>query len=339
VTISDVAAAAGVQASTVSKALNGRGSADVRRRVEEAAIRLEYRPNQRARGLRRAESRVIGVLVPDLANPVFLPFLRGVESTARERGYVVLIADAQRSDAITGDALERFFDQGVDGLVLGGPVRAESVRLYVDHGVPIAPSASTADRNLTRHWERGEAAATVEMGTRLLHLGHRRFAFIGTRAPVGVQGRRYRHSRLGALSQVTTEAGAELAVLVLDPAVCAGACVGELRAVIDAHKPTAIVCANHLLAPWLLIALHEAPTRVPRDISVVLYGDSDWARAYVPALSVVSHDAFADGRDLATALLDTIGGAETATRTPPVARYIERASVGTAPRGEAIAAQ
>ncbi len=104
VTILDVAHAAGVKPSTVSKALNdGRGSADVRRRVAEAASRLGYRPNQQARGLRRSESRSIGVLIPDLANPVFLPFLRGVEHAAQERGYVVLITDGQRSHDPTID--------------------------------------------------------------------------------------------------------------------------------------------------------------------------------------------------------------------------------------------
>src|SRR4051812_26427246 len=85
VTIRDVARAAGVRPSTVSKALNGgRGSADVRERVQRAATELGYRPNEQARSLRRSRSRTLGLLLPDLANPVYLLLLRGAAQAARD---------------------------------------------------------------------------------------------------------------------------------------------------------------------------------------------------------------------------------------------------------------
>jgi LacI family transcriptional regulator len=338
VTIVDVANAAGVMPSTVSKALNdGRGSAEVRRRVEEAATRLGYRPNQRARGLRRSESRSIGVLVPDLANAVFLPWLRGVEQAAQERGYVVLIADGQRSDAAETAALERFFDQGVDGLLLGGPVTTGALRLYAEHGVPIAPMVG-GGRDLIRVWEQGEIAATREMGRRLLELGHRRFAFVSTPAPKGRQGRSYRRGRLGALATLVDEAGAELTISVVDPAGGYDECHDDLVRAARAGAPTAIVCATHLLAPWMLMALDEAGVRVPSDASLVVHGDSDWARAYHPALSVISRDHYAEGYEVAWSLLDTLAGGDGAPAPEAVAaRYVERGSCGPAPadRGSA----
>ena len=325
VTIVDVAREAGVGPSTVSKVLNGgRGSAAVRRRVEDAAARLAYRPNQRARGLRRSESRSIGVLIPDLANPVFLPFLRAVEHAAQARGYVVLIADGQRSDDVEADALERFFDQGVDGLLLGGPVTAESLRPYLDHGVPVAPSASRTDREVAGHWERAEAAATREMAAHLLALGHRRFLLVGTPRLKGREGRRYRRSRLGALSTALDAVGAELVVSVVDPLRGRDEGIATLREAVTEHRPTAVVCATHLLAPWLLNALDDEDRRVPDDVSVVVYGDSDWARAHQPPLGVVSHDTYAEGFDLATGLLDTVSGEVTRPVGTVEARFVAR---------------
>ncbi len=329
VTIVDVAREAGVGPSTVSKALNdGRGSAGVRRRVQDAADRLGYRPNQRARGLRRSESRSIGVLVPDLANPVYLPFLRVVEHAAQARGYVVLIADGQRSDAVEQAALERFFDQEVDGLLLGGPVTADSLRLYLDHGVPVVPSTSASEQDMARHWEQAEAPATREMAERLTELGHRRFVIV--RTPAGRQARRYRRSRLGALATVLDASGAELSSVVIDPDVGREAGIDALRTAVSKARPTAVVCATHLLAPWLLNALDDAHLRVPDDISVVVYGDSDWARAHRPPLSVVCHDTYAEGHDLAAALLDAIGGGPEPGRGSVEARFVERGTCAPA---------
>ncbi len=331
VTILDVAHAAGVQPSTVSKALNnGRGSPDVRRRVEEAASRLGYRPNQRARGLRRSESRSIGVLIPDLANPVYLPFLRGVEQAAQERGYAVLIADGQGTHDPTTAALERFFDQGVDGLVLGGAVDPPSLALYLDHGVPIAPSLADGGRDLLRHWGQGERDATTAMGRRLLELGHRRVAFIGTPLPPGPQGLRYRQSRLDALGETLTAAGATLAVALVDPAAGFDGCRAALVDAVTTGAPTAIVCANHLVTPWLLMAIDDAGLQIPQDRSVVVYGDSDWARAYRPSLSVVRRDAHAEGYDLTSSMLDEIAGSDGPRRGTIEARFLERDSLDQA---------
>lgn len=328
VTILDVARAANVTPSTVSKALNAaQGSADVRRRVYEAAARLDYRPNERARGLRRAQSRSIGVLVPDLANPVFLPFLRGVEQVAQERGYVVLIADGQRSTDVQRAALARFFDHGVDGLVLGGPFEPALLDLFLDHGVPVAPPPFDDRGRRVRHWEGGESAATGEMADRLVALGHQRFAFVGVPVPRGSSTRAYRRGRLGVLAARVEAAGGELAVARVDPTRGFDHGVRELRAFLAETSPTAVVCGSHVLVPWTLVALREAGLRVPRDVSVVAYGDSDWALAYGTELSVVSRDLAAEGRDLASALLDELAGGDRGERPVAVAsRYVERGS-------------
>ena len=94
--------------------------------------------------------------------------------------------------------------------------------------------------------------------------------------------------------------------------------------------PTAVVCATHLLAPWLLNALDAEERGVPDDVSVVVYGDSDWARAHQPPLSVVSHDTYAEGFDLAIGLLDAIAGTATRPVRTVEARFVERGTCGPA---------
>jgi LacI family transcriptional regulator len=328
VTIRDVARAAGVRPSTVSKALNAdRGSAEVRARVQRAAAELGYRPNEQARALRRSRSRSLGLLVPDLANPVYLPLLRGAEHVARERGYVVLVADGQRSDDAEAAALDRFFDQGIDGLLLAGPVPPGSLARFAAHGVPVAPPPG--DR--AQAWERAETAATREMTRRLFDLGHRRLLFVAPPVPKGPQGQAYRRGRLGTMRALARETGAEIAVAGADVSTGFDTCRAELSRLLAASPATAVICAEHLLVPPMLAALNDLGRRLPDDLTFVAYGDSDWARAYRPALSVVGADTYAIGAELATALLDRLGGHEPQPRRAVGIGYVERGSCGPAP--------
>src|SRR5690606_29719388 len=119
-TIADVARAASVAKSTVSRALNGdsRVSEDTRRRIEEVALAIGFRPSHSARSLRLARSQTLGVMLPDLENPTFVQYLKGVQRAARQAGYSLLSADAEVSPDVQLRSLESLLDHQVDGLVL-----------------------------------------------------------------------------------------------------------------------------------------------------------------------------------------------------------------------------
>jgi LacI family transcriptional regulator len=122
VTIRDVAAAAGVSQSTVSRALSTPDLVNpgTRARVQAVARELGYQPNRAARGLITGRTANLGLIVPDLANPLFAAVVKGVQAAARAADYSVFIADTDE-DADTEPGLLRALAKQVDGIVLCSP--------------------------------------------------------------------------------------------------------------------------------------------------------------------------------------------------------------------------
>lgn len=322
-TIREVAAEAGVGISTVSKALNhGAGSDDVVRRVREAADRLGYRPSRQASGLRRGSSGVIGALIPDLANPVYVDYLRGVEAAARGRGRIVQVADGQGSPKVISALLRQLAADRVDGVVLAGRISAGARRRLGDAGVATVPDGGPADRAYEREWERTEAAATGDLAAHLLDLGHRRFAWAvlpgSVRAPAA-----FRAARFDAFARAVEARGARLDLCVVE-----GPPDGPGPAPAGLRTATAAISATLTTAPLLLAWLHRLGRRIGTDVSVATYGDSPWTRAVEPSLAVIRHDTFDEGRQAADALLDRLEGRPERPRIPPVAAFVERPSLG-----------
>ena len=122
VTIDDVARLAEVHKATVSRALNARTrdqvNAETLKRVKRAARQLGYVPNAMARGLRTSRSMTIGVIIPDLMNPIFPPMVRGIEHVLQPRGYTVLVANTDSHDEVEVSAFESLLQRRVDGFIL-----------------------------------------------------------------------------------------------------------------------------------------------------------------------------------------------------------------------------
>lgn len=334
-TIRDVAAAAGVGIATVSRALNNQGyvAADARRRVLEAASRLGYQPSQRARSMRNSRTMALGVIVPELDNPVYLASLRGVEEAARRRGYVTIIANSAYDPELERAAIDRLVSERVDGIlmlgrVVGGERALGQVRA---RGIPVIPEPGPATRRLDRAWAGTESAATAEMAAHLVGLGHRRVGLVYLRQAGRVAAVRYRLSRTQVITQVLEAAGGGLVHLRVDRYdLMRGAAEAIADAARQADPPTAYVALSHLVAPAVLFGLASAGLELPADASFVTYGDSDWAVAFHPPLSVISHDVYAEAVQLTETLLSAVDG------TPPgqveyQAQFIDRESCAAPP--------
>lgn len=330
--IRHVAAEAGVSTATVSRVLTGRGPAspETARKVRRAAERLGYSPSASASSLRTERSMIIGVLVPNLANPVFLPFLRGVEHLAQQHGYAVIVADTQRSREVERRQLDRLSAQRVDALVVAGrPMDPDHVRQLADAGLPIADAET---------FSLEADALAVSLGTavddacdHLAALGHHRLAYLtGSGRRGSTSDTRWRLIAISAQSR-----GMEFERVRLGSPSGAGGSALATRLddlVRPPGGPTALWASSHTLAPALLGALAAADVCIPQHCSFLTFGDSPWAAAYRPAINVITGDLGSVGTAMTEDLLHRLGAVTSEPRWDiQPDRYVRRDSVGRAP--------
>jgi DNA-binding LacI/PurR family transcriptional regulator len=288
----DVADAAGVAQSTVSRILNDAAvlipaSEETRRRVRAIAAELGYQPHPFARALRGAPSMLIGAIVRDITDPFFAGAIEALSIEAKARGYSVVLGHA-RATADEALALTAVLEaRQCDALVLLGDLRDEPL-LFED--LRRSPVRVVALYHGALQSESGFPTVTVDNRagvraalTHLTNLGHRRIAFVGCDshgdirereaayeeylAGLGIEPRPafIRHVENGLSGGERAVAG----LLALEP------------------RPTAIMAATDFLAMGIIHAAYEREVSVPRDLSIVGFDDISIAAAAVPSLTTV----------------------------------------------------
>lgn len=324
--LQQVAAEAGVSAATASRVLSNTGYASARacQRVSRAADRLNYQPDAMARGLRRRKSTTIGVLVPDLTNPVTLSFIRGVQHVAQPCGYTVMIGDAQRDRAIEQRQIELFQSQRVAGVLVAGALRDPAALRTLATETPIIHTPASLEAG-----GGGEEAAIDDLVDDLARRGHRRILFasrtgVGSSQPGGLRtGSRFRSLSLAAsghdmgIDRCSTPAQ-------LSAAQTASRLEPWLR---GEGSADALICASHRLAPQLLGSLARLQMVIPNDLSFVTFGDSEWTEAYRPAIVVIRFDRYVEARRATYELLVVLGDAPETEDAPSPPVYLARESV------------
>lgn len=309
VALRDVAAAANVHPSTASRALNahtrGRVNAATVTRVLDAARRVGYEPNSLARGLRTSRTFTIGMLIPDLTNPLFPPIVKGIEDQLSQEGYTLVLAntnyDLERERAIARAMVAR----QVDGLILATARReyplvhdllADGRKVVlVNRTMEHPPVASvTGDEHL------GIGLAVSHLAS----LGHREIAYVGGDADASTGLGRYR-----AFVEKLEEEG-----LPLDPDLVAHAerfheepGAAAFAALLDRGKRfTAVVAANDRIALGCYDVLRERGLRIPEDVSVTGYNDMLFADRFAPPLTTVRIPHYQIGVKAAQLLLEAL---------------------------------
>jgi LacI family transcriptional regulator len=330
VTLRDVARAAGVHPGTVSRALNPATEAlvneDTVRRVREAAARLGYRPNPMARGLKTNRSYTVGVLVPDIQNPLFPPIIRGIDDRLAAAGYTPLIANTENDPERERQDFEALRARQVDGFI--------TATARLDHELLDAVAASGAPLVLVnRRVEDGgwsSAVADDREGARqavahLVALGHRRIAHLAGPQEIST-GRGRLEGFEAAMAHAGLEVDPELVRFARAFTEPEGARVCD-ELVGGGADFTAVVAGNDLLALGCYDVLERRGLECPRDLSVVGFNDMPFADRFHPPLTTVHIPHYELGAAAADLLLERLADPAAPPRTLEVdTRLVVRGS-------------
>jgi LacI family transcriptional regulator len=312
VTIRDVARVAEVHPGTVSRALNVETRAlvnpETAERVLQAAEQLGYRPNRIARGLKTSRSHTIGVLIPDITNPLFPPILRGIEDRLDEAGYTSLIVNTDNDPERERIYLEAMRGRQVDGFI-SATARLDRellVELAADGTPLVLVNRSLEDESVpavTVDDRRGVALAVEHVvrlgherighvaGPQNLSTGHRRhLGFIDAMRSAGLQAPA-ECIRFG--TSFTEEEGARASTELLDVT----------------PNLTAIVAGNDLMAIGCYDTLERRGLSCPGDISIVGFNDMPFVDRLRPPLTSVRIPQRDIGKVAADLLLEQLSGA------------------------------
>jgi LacI family transcriptional regulator len=335
VKIIDVAAAAGVHPSTVSRVLRAtpdrRVSQDVAARIREAAETLGYRPDAIAASLRTRSTRTIGVIVHDITDPVYPPILRAVEDRLLEAGYMTVVGNTGYDPEAEAGMYERMVSRMVDGVILGttrlgDPVVARATAAGVPLVSVLRRTATDACSAVVNDCASGMAMLVDAIVAR----GHRDIAAIAAPQDLSTGLERLEGLRAG-LAAHGLDLPPERLVFVARMDMAEGRRATQELLSRRGTPPETIVAVNDLVAMGAVLACRERGLSCPGDISITGYNDIPLIDMMDPPLTTVAMDLARIGSGAAELLLQQLGapgGAPALVRVPPALRI--RASLADA---------
>lgn len=308
VTMADVARRAGVSVMTVSRVVNGSGyvKESTRKRVLEAMEELNYVP--RVQQLREAaRPKTLVLIVPDITNPFFTFVARGTEDVARKHGYRVLLANTDENLEKEREYVQMCLDYQVEGVLIVpvGDHSADNLMLLSQREVPFVLIDREVE-GVTADVVKGDiTAASGRLVEHLIELGHRRIGIIT--GPLSNAASRERlegyMEALRAAGLPYRDAWVRSASMTREMDV---SCVEEMLALEDA--PTALFVANMFQYAHTIRALHRLGIRVPEDLSLVSFGNTDDLASVDSILTAAIQPTYNFGSLGAQLLLERIDG-------------------------------
>ncbi|GAA2107599.1 LacI family DNA-binding transcriptional regulator [Actinomadura alba] len=308
-TLRDVAEAAGVHATTASRALNPKAqqlvNAETVRRVRRAAEELGYQPNPIARSLKTSKSSTVGLVIPDLTNPLFPPIVRGIENVLESAGYSALIVNTDNDPQRERALIESLRSRQVEGLIIATALLDHPLLQQLQQQDVKIVLINRRIENLRMPFVVGDDATGIGLAVKhLAALGHTRIAHLAgpqTTSTGVVRSRAFRHAvRDNGLEE--------------DPALiveCAhwseedGA--GAMRELLDrGTRATAVVAGNDLIALGCYDVFADRDISCPEDVSVVGFNDMPFLDKLRPPLTTVGVPHHELGAEAARMLLDSI---------------------------------
>jgi LacI family transcriptional regulator len=328
-TLKDIARAVGVDVSTVSKVLNDGGISvrpQTRQAIIDEASRVNYRPHALARNLRTQRTGALGILLPDLTNPIYAETVRGAMRQAEQSGYVMLIAEVADERTSAAAYMRLVSERRIDGLIIA--VTAETSEMIAAiEGNPVPHVFVNRRSSIGRSVTVDDQAAGRLAAKTLIEAGHRRLGFIGA-SPELDTSRRRRHGFV----EVCEAAGLPAVTEIAGPVSRRGGFDALHRLLDEPQRPTGVFAFNMLIGIGALAAARVRGVRVPEDLSVITLDGEDAIFTAPPltaivtplgemgARAVVELEAMIQGREPQDVVIDI----------PP--RLVYRESVAPPPR-------
>lgn len=306
VTIYDVAKEANVSIATVSKVLNktGRISEKTRRKVKEIIEELNYQPNMMASALMGKQTKTIGLLIPDIANPFFSELARSIEDRGQELGYNLVMCNTDYDIEKENKYLALLKQKSVDGFILAsGFENLEKVEELIKEDIPVAIVARDFPMFSVNAVALDDFMGGYQAASYLIGLGHKNIGVIAR----DVWSNR---ERIRGFKQALKENELEFSI---DFEFTKNTSMEEGKSI--AHKylkssnvPSAIFACNDLLAAGALQAAKENEVSVPQELSVIGFDNTIIARIVEPPLTTISQPIESMGKQVMDLMVSIIQG-------------------------------
>ncbi len=289
VTIIDVARYAGLSPSTVSRVLNQKGyySAENERRVTDAVRALGYRPNWNARSLKGKPTKLIGLIIPDISNVFYTSVAGALLKGLRQLGYEMILCVNNEDAQLDLDYLEMLREKGVDGIFYTHPAQGNNsvfVRELAEGGMPIVELNRQREKNVLDAVLPDNYRGVFQAVEYLAQLGHRRIGFISGSPEITTGYERLQgfHAALGSCGIDEDPALQKIGAFSRQHGEKS---MAELLAL--SNPPTALIAGSNRISMGALMVMGRQNIRIPDDISVIGYNDTEWLTAWNPPITAV----------------------------------------------------
>jgi LacI family transcriptional regulator len=328
VSLRDVAKAAKVSVGTVSNVLNRPEvvAPETLARVQATIKELGFVPNGFARHLRSGQSRTLGLIVPDVANPFFTEVARGVEDAASKRDYAVFLCNSDESASKEDRYINVLIQQQVRGvLITPADMKSDRLEAMRERGIAV----TLLDREIKGRKQCSVSVDDVHGGQiaieYLAGLGHKNIAWV-----CGPESIPQVADRGAGVTKAAKVAGAKIETVRV-PLMNAAKGEEAAKKILELDvMPTAIFCANDLLALGVMRALLANKVRIPEQVSVLGYDNIEFAPSAAVPLSSIAQPSYQMGVTAADLLLNECEDGENhehqQIRFQP--QLVERASTG-----------
>ncbi|AOY74527.1 LacI family DNA-binding transcriptional regulator [Clostridium formicaceticum] len=294
-TIKDVAKIAGVSTSTVSRALSGNipVNDDTKKRVLDAVKQLNYKPNFLAKGLKEGRSNAIGLIIPDIRNPIFPALARGVEDTARSNGFNVIFSNSDENIENEINSVNMLKNRWVDGFIFAtASLDCQHIHQLREENIPVVLMVRNIEESfdavVTNNFEASYNAVKY-----LIDRGLKKIAIINGRLSLSLYRERYEGYKK-ALEDHGIDFSEEIC---FNCSMANGNCYEVVKNYFSTHRDVdGVFATNDSKAIEAIRAIKDVGLRVPTDISVIGFDDIQISALLDPQLTTVAQPLYDMGK-------------------------------------------